>query len=190
MAEHAHAPGFVVGDPVRNAITETPADSMSELDERIDSRAVGPAALVFERLRKVPVVKRRPRRDARRQEAIDETVVEIEPCDVHGAAPCRKYPRPCDAESVRADAEGRHQCDVLGVSVVVVARHVGVAAVFDETWLLGIGVPDRCAPAIDIVGALDLEGRSGDAPAQSPRGTASVAGASGSPTQESGQRFH
>jgi hypothetical protein len=71
-----------MGDPMRHAITETPADSMSELDERIHSRAVGPAAFIFERLRKVPVIKRRPRRDACRQEAIDETVVEVEPCDV------------------------------------------------------------------------------------------------------------
>ena len=164
MSKHAHTPRFVVRDPVLHAIAKTRADGVGELHKCVYRGTVGPAALVFEGLRQVPVVERGPRRNSSRQEPIHQPVVEIEPRNVDRTAPGGKDSRPGNAEAVRVQPEGRHHCDVLRVTMIVVARHVGVAAVFDEPRLLRIGVPDRWTPAIDIVGTFNLEGRSGNTP--------------------------
>ena len=110
----------------------------------------------------------RPGRDPRRQEHIDEPVIEVEPSLIHRAAARGKNPRPGNAEPVGADAQRFHQRDVFLVAVVVVAGHLRSAAILDEPWLRRVRVPDRRPSPIDIVSPFDLKGGCGDAPHKAP----------------------
>ena len=67
----------------RDAVAEPAGDRLGVLDERLGGRARRPAAGVLERLRQVPVVERRERLDAVREQLVDEPVVEVEPGLVH-----------------------------------------------------------------------------------------------------------
>ena len=78
VAEHARAPGLVVRDPAAHAIAEQVGDDVDVLDEGVDGRAHGPAAVVLERLRQIPVVERHERLDAGFEQPVDEAVVEVE----------------------------------------------------------------------------------------------------------------
>ena len=58
----------------------------------------------------------------------------------------------------------RHQVEVLGPAVVVVAGHVTVVVVVDRAGTVGERVPDAGAASVLGDGALDLVRRGGDAP--------------------------
>ncbi len=78
IADPGVDPRFVVRDPVPDAVTEAAHDSVRVLDEGLRGRARRPAALVLERLRRVPVEERRERLDLVRKQLVDEAVVEVE----------------------------------------------------------------------------------------------------------------
>ena len=66
----------------------------------VDDVAVGPCALVFERLREVPVEERWERHDVVRQQLVDEAVVVVEPFLIHRALAFGKDARPGNREAV------------------------------------------------------------------------------------------
>ena len=109
VAEDARAPRLVVRDPVLDPIAQAPRDHLREARKGLCRRAHGPAALVLEHLRKIPVVERGVRLDPRFEQRVDEARVEVEPARLHRAAAGRQDPRPRDREAVGADSEPLHQ---------------------------------------------------------------------------------
>ena len=156
VADPRDDPRLVVRHPVRNAIAETVGDDLDVLDERLRRRASGPAARVFEHLRRVPVEQRRERRDAGGEQRIDEPVVEVEPRLVHATAAVGEDARPRDREAERVEPELAHQLDVVGVPVVEVARDRAGVAVANLAGCRAEAIPDALAAAVLGRCALDL----------------------------------
>ena len=124
-----------------------------------DDVAVRPAAFVLERLRQVPVVQRRERPDAIREQFIHKPVVIIEARLVHLPFALGKDPRPGDAEAVAAKPKLFHERYVFLVAVVLIAGDVARISVHDSSRLVREAVPDRLAFPVLIPRALDLVGR-------------------------------
>src|SRR5918993_1108053 len=118
--------------------------------------AGGPAALVFERLRQVPVIEGRDRADAPGDEPVDEALVEPQPRLVRRAAASRLDAGPGDREPVRLEPELGHQVEVGVEPVIVVVGDVAGVAVPHLAWGVAEGVPDRRPPAVLLRSALDL----------------------------------
>ena len=79
-------PRLVVGDPVTDPVAETARNGFDVLAERIDGPADRPAALILDRLRRVPMEERDVRRDPAADELVDEPVVEVEALRIHRPA--------------------------------------------------------------------------------------------------------
>jgi hypothetical protein len=110
------------------------------------------------------VVKSRERFDARRQELLDETVVEGDALRVRLAGAFGKDARPGDREAVCRDAEGLQEGDVLRIPVVMVVGDVAVLVVLDLPRRMRVGVPDRDSLAVLVPGTFDLVRGGRDAP--------------------------
>ena len=164
VAEEGRDPRLVVGDPVGHAVAERAEDVPGVVREALDDVARRPTALVLERLRQVPVVERRERRDPALEQAVDERGVEVEPLPIRPAAPVGLDARPRDREAVALEPERLHQVEVLAPAVVVVAGGLAGVAVRDLPGQGREAVPDRLAAAVRARRALDLERRGRGAP--------------------------
>src|SRR4029079_17764902 len=102
VAEEGRDPGLVVGDPRVDDAVERVEDEPRVLGEAVADLARGPAALVLERLREVPVVEGRERLDPALAQALGQTPVEVEALLVRGPAAVRLDARPRDREAVPA----------------------------------------------------------------------------------------
>src|SRR5437762_11181553 len=71
-------PRLVVRRPEVDAIAEARSDRLRVVDERLGRRALAPAALVLEYLRRVPVEEGREGLDPLLEQRVDEPVVEVE----------------------------------------------------------------------------------------------------------------
>ena len=159
-------PRLVVRDPVGDAVAEPLRDCFGVPDERFRGRARGPAALVLERLRQIPVVQGRERRHPLLEQLVDEPVVEVEPRLVHLAAPFREDARPRDREAEGVEPELAHQPDVVGEAVVEVARDRAALAVPHLPRRRTEPIPDALAAAVLVDGAFDLVRRGRGAPGE------------------------
>ena len=166
VAEEGRAPRLVEGDEVLDPVAEGVGDVPGILRKPVCRVARRPAARVLERLREVPVVEGRPRRDATVEERVDQPAVEVHPGLVHRSGAGRLHAWPGDREAVGVDAEVGHQVDVLLVAMEVLDRDVAVVPVDHATGSGREGVPDGAAPAALGGGALDLVARRGDAPGE------------------------
>jgi hypothetical protein len=163
--DHVHE-RLVERDPQLDPVAQRLADDPRVLAEPLRGVPRQPAPAVLQGLRKVPVVERGDRVDARRQQRVDQPVVEGDPGRVDRAGAAGLHPRPRDGQVVGVHAEPGHQRDVLRVPVVVVAGHVAGTAVGDATRLVREGVPDGRSLAVLVHRALDLVRGRGDAPAE------------------------
>jgi hypothetical protein len=173
VAEHRHHPRLVVGGDGGHAVTESRRHGACIVDEARHGVARRPAAFVLQGLRQVPVVQGQVGRDAARQQAVDQALVELQPGLVERAPPLGLDARPADREAVGIDPQGRDQVQVGVQPVVVVAGDAAIGAVGDGAGLAAEAVPDRLALAVGLCGALDLERAGGDAPDEI-RGEAAV----------------
>ena len=166
VAQERRAPRLVVRRPDLHAVGQPLGDQAGVVGEAVRGVARRPAAGVLEGLREVPVVQRRQRLHAAREQRVDEALVVVQPGGVRGAATGRLHPRPGDREAVAVHAERLDQREVLLAAVVGVARGRAVAAVEHRAGPAAEGVPDRVAAAVGVDRALDLVGRRRDAEAQ------------------------
>mmetsp|Transcript_48257 Transcript_48257/g.149089 ORF Transcript_48257/g.149089 Transcript_48257/m.149089 type:complete len:216 (+) Transcript_48257:1685-2332(+) len=137
------------------------------------------------------MVERDVRRDARRQQLVNEPVVEVEALLVDAARgpACREDARPSDAEAIVLQAHGLHEGNVGVHHAVVVTRNVACRPLGCHRWVDGawrvaaamaaigarhahrvrarVGVPDGGAPAALPVGALHLVGSRAQPPDES-----------------------
>ena len=135
-----------------------------------------PAETVLQRLRQIPVIQRRIRRNAVRQQLVQQPIIEVEAFRVRRAVSVRKHPWPSDRETIGPDAELPDQTNVFLVSMIMVVGVVGIAAVFDLAWQMRKSIPDRAASSVFKDGALDLIGGRGRTPDKAVRKGRSVAG--------------
>ncbi len=161
VAEVGGAPRLVERRPGGDAVAERLPDHAGVVGERLRGAADRPAALVLERLREVPVVQRRDRRDVPREQPVDEPGVEVEPRLVHGAAALGDDARPGHGEAVRLQAEVGHEVEIGVEAVVVVVRHVARVAVHRPAGRVAVRVPDARAAAVLVDRPLDLVRRGG-----------------------------
>ncbi len=155
---------LVVRQPQRHPVTEGTGDEARVLPEPLGVVPRRPAAGILQRLRQVPVVQREDRRDAPREQRVDQPVVEGDPGGVGRSGAGGLDPWPRHREPVCVDAQPGHEGHVVGEPVVVVARHIAGAAVGDAARLVAEGVPDRRSPAVLGGRTLDLVCRGRHAP--------------------------
>jgi hypothetical protein len=121
-----------------------------------------PAAGVLQCLGGVPVEERGHRRDAVRQQLVEEAVVEGDGGSAQLPAAAGLQARPAEGEAVGVDAELAHKPHVLGVAVVVVGADRRVRAVRDASGLSHERVPRGGFAAVVEDRPLDLERARGD----------------------------
>ena len=100
VAKEGEHPRFVEHHPVLYAVTKRLDARLSVGREVTDNFAIRPASFVLERLGQVPVVQRRERPDAVREQLVDQTVVVIEARLVQLPFAFGKDAGPGDAEAV------------------------------------------------------------------------------------------
>src|SRR3954463_10404724 len=114
MAEMDEPGAFVDGEEMLHAVAQARRDIGGVIREGLRRIARGPAAeAVLQRLRQVPMIQRRKRRDAVRERLVDKAVVEIEPFGIWRAGAFREDARPCNRESIGLYAERLHQLDIF-----------------------------------------------------------------------------
>jgi hypothetical protein len=157
-------PGLVDGGPHLDAVVEGLEQQPGVVGEPLGAVAVEPAAAVVQGSRQVPVVERDQRPDAVREQAVDQTAVEVEAAGVHLAAALRQHAAPRDAEAVGVEPQVAHQLDVAGIPPVVVAGDVAGLAARDHAGSVGEAMPVAGAGAVGERRALDLVGGGRSAP--------------------------
>ena len=132
VPEAGRAERLVQRRPPPDTVAEVAHHHVDVVGERLGGGALGPAALVLEHLRQVPVVQRDVRLDAGVEQVVDELRVEVEPGLGRLAAAVGQHPGPRHREAVGGHTEVTQQPDVAAAVLVVAARHVAVAAVDDR----------------------------------------------------------
>ena len=115
VAEERRAPRLVERGPHVHPVAERVVHVERVLGEALGGVADGPAALLLQRLRQIPVVQRQPRQDAGIQQLVDEALVEVDALRVERAA-VGAHARPRRREAVRLQSHGLHERDVVAVA--------------------------------------------------------------------------
>ncbi len=76
IAHHGNHPGFIDGDPIGNPVAEMFHQNAGIIGEILGGLTGGPAAVVFQHLREVPVEKGREGFDIGFQQFVHQPVVE------------------------------------------------------------------------------------------------------------------
>ena len=168
VAEERRNPGLVERRPDPDPVTERLVHHRG-----IGGKALGcfprrPAALVFQRLRQVPVVQRDPGRDPGSKQLIDQPRIKRNAFRVRRHA-VGHAAGPGDGEAVGGQVQLLHQPHVLGRAVVVVAGNIAVVAVRDRTGHAAKDVPDGISATAFVGRALDLVRGGGRSPQEAVR---------------------
>jgi len=151
--------GLVEDRPMLHAVAEPPSHHARVICERCGRIAIEPAALLLQRLRQVPMVEAQPRRDAVRDEPIDQTFVKVEAALLYRAAARRQNARPRGRKPIGGKIAACEQIDIVAPSVVVVAGDVARIAVLHAPGRMGEDVPDAFAAPVFVDRAFDLIAR-------------------------------
>jgi hypothetical protein len=117
------------------------------------------------------VIETKPGLDLRRDERVDQAIVECESRFVRLAAAARDDSRPRHRKPIGVDTENAHQANVLRIAVVVVAGDVTSVTVGDASGLPAIGVPNAWAAPVLGDGAFNLIAGRRNAPYKAVAGT-------------------
>ena len=166
MAEEGKDGRFIERHPILDPVTEGRREQRGVIGEPADDLRVGEAAAVLQRLRQVPMEQVDQWLDARRQQGVNEALVEVEARLVDRAGPRGQHARPADAEAIGARPQIGHQPDVFRVAVVVITRDIAGAAIRDRAGSAGEGVPDRRPATVLGRCSLDLVRGGGEAPGE------------------------
>src|SRR5215469_3289642 len=140
---------------------------------------LGSTALLLQRLRQVPMIEAQPRRDAVRDEPIDQTLVKVEAALLDRAAAGRQNARPRGRKPISGKIAACEQIDVVAPAVIVVAGDVAGIAVLHAPRRVREDVPDALAASVFVDRALDLIARSRRAPYEVGRKRTIVGGGTG-----------
>jgi len=164
ISEQGEHRGLVEGRKPVDPIAVAPRHQGGVIGKPAGAVTNGPAAEIVEILRQIPVIQAEPGLDSRRQQRVDEAVIECQPRLVGVTAAVRQDARPGDRKPIGVDAEIAHQRNVLGPTMVMIAGGVAGIAVGDAPDLAAKGVPDAGASTVFTHGAFDLVARCRDAP--------------------------
>ncbi len=157
-------PRHIEGRPDRDSISEMLGENSGIVCEVVGQIPVWPAAPIFERLRKIPVIHRAPGPDAGLKQSIDEAAVVIQPLHVRGTGPDGLNARPGDGKTLARLVESLGQCDVLRIPVVLIAGNVACHPAPYLPECMSEFVPDRFALAVLVPCAFNLVRGRGGAP--------------------------
>ena len=150
MAQLDESRALVEREEALHPVAELVGDMAGVIRERLGGVAGFPAAAILQRLRQVPVIKRRERRDAVGDELVEQAIVEVEPLRIGRAGALRKYSRPRDREPIGGHAERLHRLHVVLVAMIVIGGDVAGVVVADLSRRVRERVPDRGAAAIRV----------------------------------------
>ena len=160
-----HHPRLVERDPVLHPVAEVLEADLGVVAEEVRHLGPEPAVVLeLERRRVVPVIERRPGRDAAVEQRVDQVRVEGDAFAVRFAVAGREDAGPRDREAVRLQPHRRHEPHVFAEAVVVVAGDVARVAVPRLAGGVGEDVPDRRPLAAFLPSAFDLVARRSRAP--------------------------
>src|SRR5579872_4083846 len=108
-------------DPDPTGLADRGGDDLGILGKAYGSVADRPTAVVFERLREVPMVQGHHGRDLAGTKPVDERAVEVEPAPVDGTFPGRLDAWPSNREAERVQAKAREQVEIVAQPMVEVA---------------------------------------------------------------------
>src|SRR6266478_4616357 len=158
MAQFHERRALVEREEVPRPVAELSGDVTGIVGECLGGVAPFPPAAILQRLRQVPMIERRERRDAVGDEVVEEPVVEVEALRIWRAGALREYPRPRNREPIRSGGERLHRLHVVSMSVIVIVGDVAVVVVADLSRRVRERVPDRRTAAVLADGAFDLIG--------------------------------
>ena len=156
--------GLVEDRPMLHAVAEPPSHHARVICERCGRIAIEPAALLLQRLRQVPMIDAQPRRDAVRDEPIDQALVKVEAARLDRAAARRQNARPRGRKPISGKIAACEQIDIVAPAVIVVAGDIARIAVLHAPRRMGEGIPDAFAASIFVDRAFDLIARRRRAP--------------------------
>jgi len=110
------------------------------------------------------MVEAEPRRDAVRDEPIDQALVKVEPALLHRAAARRQNARPRGRKPIGGKIAACEQIDIVAAAVVMVAGDVAGIAVLHAPGRVGEDIPDAFAASVLVDRAFDLIARGRRAP--------------------------
>src|SRR5579875_61334 len=164
MADKSRDPWFVERYPCSYLIAQGLRHDFGIIHEPLGCGAGSPPALVLKSLGQVPVVEGHHRLDAVVTQFTDESAVEVQARLVRSALALGLHTRPGNGETVGIQTELRHNADVIGEPVVVVAGYVPIVVVKDFSRRMGERVPNGHSPTVLVDRSLYLVRRCGGAP--------------------------
>ena len=158
VAGPAEGPGLIESRPVLHPVAKGARGDVGIVSQALCRISVVPTAPVLEVLRQVPVVEGDKGRDPRRQQAVDQPVVEGNALGRCRAGTAGLDARPGQREAIGIELELAHQGYVFRPAVIMIAGHVARALVDYHPRLPAEPVPDALALAAGCRRALDLVG--------------------------------
>ena len=156
--------GLVESHPIPDPVAQMPGDQRGIIGKPSRRVAMTPSTLVEKNRGVIPMEQSAERPDARLEQAVDQSVVEIQSAGIDLASPPREQARPGKGEAVGLQPQILHQPDIVAVAVVVVAGGPAVVALPHLVGRAAKAVPDGRPAAVLVRGPLDLVGRSGGTP--------------------------
>src|ERR1700688_2993658 len=150
-------------------ITERIGDERGVITEVLSQVAIRPSANVFERLRKIPMIKRHPRLDISLEHLVDDAIIKVETALINRTLAERHDPRPRERDSRRVQAKVSHQRDVVFVPMVKIASDVAAVAMLNLAGRVRETIPNRLALTVLVPPALNLVGSASRPPQKSLR---------------------
>src|SRR5215470_1161253 len=98
MAQFHECRALVEREEVPRPVAELFGDVPGIVRECLGGVAAFPPTAILQRLRQVPVIERRERRDTVGDEVVNEPIVEVEALRIWRAGALREYPRPRNRE--------------------------------------------------------------------------------------------
>ena len=149
-----HVVLLVDGEPVFYPVSVRPEQERGVVDIVVDAAPVQPSAvLVYQSLRILEVIDGDDRNDIRRDQLVNELIVEIDALLIYLAVSLGEYAGPCYGEAVGLEAHLLHQGYVFPEPVIVVAGDLIVG----DRRILDADVHYRQTFAVLVGGAFRLE---------------------------------
>ena len=149
--------GFVQNDEVLDPVAEPVGNDGTVIGETLGGVAICPSTFLEQRFRQVPMEKRGEGFDLFFQQRVGQAAVIIEPLVIHRAGALRQYSRPGNRKAIGRHVRAGQQCDIVGITAIAVARHVGGGMIDDVLRIFLEDIPDARPPPVHIERAFNLE---------------------------------